>query len=150
MNQEKEGYAYRLETRKVYEPDFPYKNQSFSNSMQVHSFAESLQDADIEKFLILHTDGQNALICIQWYTGKPNSCIAPTREIIKHALLCSATGMIIVHNHPSSVKEFSQADRKVTKDILEACKLLEIKLLDHILVCGKEYLSMSDTGSMPL
>ena len=148
MVEEKTVYAYRLETRKVYEPDFPYKNQSFSNSVQVHSFAESLQDADIEKFLVLHTDGQNALICIQWYSGKPNSCDVPVREIIKHALLCSATGIILVHNHPSQIEKFSDADIKTTRLIKDAAKLLEIQVLDHILICGEKYLSMSDQGIM--
>jgi len=52
-----------------------------------------LQDSDIEKLLVLHLDGQNRLNCIQIQTGTVNRAAAYVREIIKHALLSSSSGI---------------------------------------------------------
>lgn len=126
-------YAYRLETKRIREPDFPYGDVKFLSPQEVAAFAGSLQDADIEKMLILYLDAQNKLICIQITMGTIDRQVIYPREIIKHALLATATGIILVHNHPSGQIDPSPEDKALTTSIQKACQLMDIRLLDHII-----------------
>ncbi len=134
-------YAYHLETRKVRENDFPYSSEPLQNPLAVVNFTKALQDSDIEKFLILYLNTKNRLICIEITSGTIDHQVIYPREIVKHALLSAAASIIIVHNHPSGIPEPSPEDRAITKAIREACQLLDIRTLDHIVVGedGKYY-----------
>lgn len=66
--------------------------------------------------------------------GSINESIAHPREIIRPALLASAYGIILVHNHPSGDPTPSQADKKLTVRINEACELVQVHLVDHIII----------------
>ena len=131
-------YAYRLETKRIKETDFPYNaEQTFNDPESAAHFAQTLQDADIEKFLILYLNSKNRLICIQITPGTINKQVIYPREIIKHALLSSAASLILIHNHPSGIPEPSPEDQAFTHSIKEACKLLDIAILDHVIL-GEE------------
>ena len=140
-------YARRIETRMVTERDFPYKREQFDRSQTIANFCNVLQDSDIEKLLVLHLDGQNRLNCIQIQTGTVNRAAAYVREIIKHALLSSSSGMAIVHNHPSGDPCFSEHDILFTRKLKIACEVMELTLLDHVLLTGEgRHISMADQG----
>jgi DNA repair protein RadC len=64
------------------------------------------------------------------------------------ALKTAAVGIIISHNHPSGTLKASSADQELTKRLVEACKLLDIALLDHLIVTPEygRYLSFADEG----
>lgn len=64
--------------------------------------------------------------------------------IVRGALDCFATGVILSHNHPGGNCRPSQADIAQTKKIKDACSVLDIKLLDHIVIGEKEYFSFND------
>ena len=143
-------YAYRLETRKVKEPDFKYDHATnLASPENVADFAKSLQDSDVEKFLVLHLSGKNRLICIQIYPGTIGSTVVYPREVIKHSLLSGATAMILVHNHPSGSGNFSNHDIRLTTQMSKACALIGITLFDHILIHDNKYTSMRSKGEMP-
>lgn len=65
-------YAYRIETKKVMEEDFPYGGIPLSSAEQVFFFAKSLQDLDYEKFLVIHVNDALRISCIQYFTGTTN------------------------------------------------------------------------------
>lgn len=67
--------------------------------------------------------------------GTVNSSLASPREILKRAILDNASSIIIAHNHPSGCSKPSSNDIEVTKRIAECGDLLDIKLLDHVIVC---------------
>mgnify|MGYP004508952397 CR=1 FL=1 len=67
-----------------------------------------------------------------------------TREIFMKSLLAGAVGIIIVHNHPSGVADPSPADQEVTKKIIQAGKLMDIPLLDHIIICENTHYSFRE------
>ncbi len=140
-------YAYRLETKRIREKDFPYNNQDLCSAEQVFEFCRSLQDLDIEKLITLYLNGLNRLICIQLFPGTINCAVVYPREIIKNALLAGACGVILVHNHPSGGLKFSEADINLTKRVKDACALVEIRLLDHVLI-GDGSVSMQEQGFM--
>jgi DNA repair protein RadC len=70
--------------------------------------------------------------------------VVDNKIIFKHALSHLASSIILVHNHPSSNNRPSKADIDITKKINEAGKMLDIKVLDHVIVAGQNYYSFSD------
>lgn len=84
------------------------------------------------------------------FMGGITGTLVDKRLIIKKALAGNSTGIIICHNHPSGSKNPSENDRKMTREVKEACKLLDISLLDHIIVTDDGYYSFSDQGERSL
>jgi DNA repair protein RadC len=84
------------------------------------------------------------LVSIGGLTGT----IADIRLILSVALKTAATGIMLAHNHPSGALSPSHADRAITSKINEAAKLMDIKLLDHIILSPEdgEYYSFADEG----
>ena len=96
-----------------------------------------------EHFLILSLDTRNHLINTKTISiGSLDSSIAHPREVFKDAIASSAASVIIVHNHPSGDSQPSEDDIKLTKRLVEAGEILGIEVLDHIIICDTEYLSM--------
>lgn len=77
--------------------------------------------------------------------GSGNSAYLAPREVFIRALLCGATQIILVHNHPGKSARPTEEDMNVTKKITEAGKLLNIPLTDHIII-GAEYFSFHEKG----
>lgn len=94
--------------------------------------------ADKEQFRILFLDKRNQLIAdeVQQVGTVDHTPVYP-REVVKRALELSATGVILVHNHPSGDPTPSQADIQMTQSIIEVAKPLGIAVHDHIVI-GKE------------
>ncbi|MBX6426703.1 MAG: DNA repair protein RadC [Variibacter sp.] len=94
--------------------------------------------ADKEQFRILFLDKRNQLIAdeVQQVGTVDHTPVYP-REVVKRALELSATGVILVHNHPSGDPTPSQTDIQMTQSIIEVAKPLGIAVHDHIVI-GKE------------
>jgi DNA repair protein RadC len=78
--------------------------------------------------------------------GTMNSCPGNPKLIASFALHTLADCVIIAHNHPAGSLKPSQADLTLTKELKDALNLIEVKLLDHLIITGKSYLSMADEG----
>ncbi|NML22707.1 DNA repair protein RadC [Pseudoflavitalea sp. G-6-1-2] len=78
--------------------------------------------------------------------GGITSTIVDVRIIIKKALELGAVKLILCHNHPSGSLEPSRADKTITSRIKEACSLLDLELLDHIIVSSGGYFSFAEQG----
>ena len=68
------------------------------------------------------------------------------REIVKFALLKNAAAIICGHNHPSGEVNPSGDDQAITRKIKQACGLVDIQLLDHLIIAGGEFFSFADEG----
>ena len=99
-----------------------------------------------ERFVAGYVNRANRLIGVcNISTGGITGTVADPKLIIAIALKSAATGIILAHNHPSGNLQPSVADIEITKKIQSACKFLDIKLLDHIIVVPQEsYLSFVD------
>ncbi|HEX8297241.1 MAG TPA: DNA repair protein RadC [Chthoniobacteraceae bacterium] len=75
--------------------------------------------------------------------GSLNESVAHPREIFRPAIIHSAFGVILVHNHPSGDPTPSDADRRLTTRLVEAARLLQIRLFDHVI------LGTADNGRVP-
>jgi DNA repair protein RadC len=84
------------------------------------------------------------------HIGGITGTLVDKRLILKKALVGNCTAIILAHNHPSGANKPSENDRKMTKQIKEACNLLDISLLDHIIVCNDNYYSFADNGERSL
>lgn len=108
---------------------------------------ETYLHGDIEIFGCLYLDGQNHVIeFAELFTGTVDKAAVFPREVVKKALLLGASAIILCHNHPSGNPKPSSEDEKVTKAIKEGCKLLEIKVLDHIIVANDNHYSFMESG----
>ena len=100
-----------------------------------------------EHFLALLLDTRNRLIKVaEISVGSLDSSIVHPREVFKEAISASAASVIFVHNHPSGDPEASEDDIKLTKRLAEAGEIVGIDVLDHIIVCDKDYLSLKGKG----
>lgn len=80
--------------------------------------------------------------------GGGTSCIVDLKIIIREAINLLASGVILIHNHPSGNLTASVQDRNITTRLLQACKTCEINLLDHLIVSDNGYYSFFDAGEL--
>ena len=96
-----------------------------------------------EHFLVLCLDTRNRLIhCRPVSIGSLDTSVVHPREAFKEAVSSSAASVIFVHNHPSGDPEPSKEDIELTKRLAKAGEIVGIEVLDHIIVCDKDYLSL--------
>lgn len=106
---------------------------------------------DAEHFRVLFLDRKNRLTADELQSiGTVDHCPVYTREVIKRALELSATAIIMVHNHPSGDPSPSSADVRVTREIADAGRPLNITLHDHIIVAATGYTSMREMKLLQL
>ena len=100
-----------------------------------------------EHFLVLLLDTRSQLIKVSEISvGSLDTSIVHPREVFKEAISASAASLIFVHNHPSGDTEASEDDIKLTKRLAEAGEIMGIDVLDHVIICDKEYLSLKREG----
>lgn len=110
-------------------------------------FMAELSDLNHERFMVMYLNTANKILDWEKISdGGLSSTIADIRIILKKALLKNAPRIIIAHNHPSGNRTASAADIALTNKLNEACNLLDITLLDHIIIAGNSYLSLKDEG----
>jgi len=96
-----------------------------------------------EHFWVICLDTRNRLInCKPVSIGSLDTSIVHPREVFKEAVSSSAASVIFVHNHPSGDPEPSKEDIELTKRLVKAGEIVGIDVLDHIIVCDKNYLSL--------
>jgi DNA repair protein RadC len=97
---------------------------------------------EVETFRLLFLDKKNQLIADEeQQRGTVDYTPVYAREVVKRALELSASGIILVHNHPSGDPTPSLADRDMTKKIIEAAEKLNIQVYDHIIIGRKGHVS---------
>lgn len=100
-----------------------------------------------EHFIVMLLNVKNRILDIIWlYKGTLNSSLIRVGEIFREAIRRQAASIIVAHNHPSGDPTPSPFDIQVTRDIRKAGKLLDIKLLDHLVIGDGEFVSMKKTG----
>lgn len=108
---------------------------------------ENLMDLPHEEFWVLLMNRANKVIKKKRVSeGGVSGTVADPKIIYKLALDELASGVIVAHNHPSGNLTASQSDIELTRKLKEAGKFLEIQLLDHLIIAGKNYYSFADAG----
>ncbi len=104
-----------------------------------------LQTLDHEESWVLFLTADNRLLCKEMITkGTLTSTPLDARTILRRALLNNAAAIILTHNHPSGNPSPSNSDIKMTSDIKDACNLMSITLVDHLIISTDSYFSFAD------
>ncbi|WP_428773719.1 RadC family protein [Vibrio sp.] len=106
-----------------------------------------LRDRQREAFYLLFLDNQHRVIEDEvLFEGTLDAASVYPREVVKRALHYNAAALILAHNHPSGVAEPSQADRRITRRLVDALALVDIRILDHFVVGDGEVVSFAERG----
>lgn len=101
-----------------------------------------LRDEVKEKFIVICLNSANKIIRYEVISvGNLNSSIVHPREIFKVAIDNNSANIILCHNHPSGNPEPSSEDISVTKKLVEAGKIMDIQVFDHIIIADQTYVS---------
>lgn len=122
------------------------KTDKITGSADVYeSMKPELADLPHEEFWLLLLNRANKIIKKQPISqGGVSGTVADPKIIFNHALNHLASSVILVHNHPSGNVKPSEADKRLTRQLYEAGKLLEIAVLDHIIFTDNAYFSFAD------
>ncbi|MEI6435540.1 MAG: DNA repair protein RadC [Bacteroidota bacterium] len=126
---------------------FKEKIRSSKDAFEI--FKSCLGDLPYEEFWVLLLNRANKVIQkVRISEGGISGTVVDPKKIFKIALDNHASSIILGHNHPSSLLTPSEADAKITKKLVEAGKLLEIAVLDHLIIGDNGFYSFADEGSM--
>lgn len=129
--------GHRIHKHETLEMESILSSQKLAKKMQ-----QELGDKKQEHLVALYLNTQNQIIHQQTiFIGSATRSIAEPREILHYAIKHMATSLILVHNHPSGAVAPSRNDDHVTKLVKEACDLIGIVLLDHLIVSQSSYFS---------
>jgi DNA repair protein RadC len=107
----------------------------------------SMRDLRKELFKVIYLNSQNQVIDTDdLFQGTVNSSAVHVREVMESALRNSAVSLIFAHNHPTGNPEPSKSDYDITRDLVHAGVIMQIKVLDHIIVGNNTYFSFASDG----
>lgn len=121
---------------------------------EIHSSAEAVEyfyarmsDLTHEQFWVMLLNSANNVIRMEQIgVGGLNGTSADPRKVFKLAIENQATAIMLCHNHPSGSVLPSKTDRELTANLIECGKILDIKVLDHLIIGENRYYSFSDTN----
>lgn len=115
----------------------------------VDLLAHKFRDRDQEVFSVVFLNTKHRVLKIEeLFSGTIDSASVYPREVVKRALTHSSSAIIAVHNHPSGNPEPSREDQRLTAELRDACKLVDVVLLDHVIIGGNDYFSFAEKGLM--
>lgn len=126
------------------------KKMIITRSEDVYSLMKPhLLDLPHEEFWVVLLNRANMVVKkVTISSGGISGTVADPRKIFKHAIEHLASGIILVHNHPSGNLKPSEADFQLTKKIKEGGKCLDIPVLDHLIFTNNGYYSFADEGKL--
>ncbi len=128
--------------RRLYEPSRG-KLEYLRSAEQVFEYLTDMRDLPKEHLRGLYLNTHYRVVHDEVISiGSLTANIIHPREVFKPAIDRGASAVIIAHNHPSGVVEASEADIEITKQLIEAGKILGISLLDHVIITSKAYKSI--------
>jgi len=108
-----------------------------------------LQDLDVEEFWLLLLNQNYRLIKkVRIAHGGISEVTVDIRILMREAVLANATQIAVCHNHPSGSLKPSRADDELTKSIQQACTVMRIRLMDHVIITDGAYYSYHEEGKI--
>ena len=124
----------------------PYKSKELTDPEKVYRLIKSrLKDYAREHFYIIPLNSRNYSIA-EVSVGSLNASIVHPREVFAEAVKNKAASVIFAHNHPSGDPEPSEEDLVITKRLVEAGKIMDIEVLDHVIVAKDAFFSFKNKG----
>lgn len=122
------------------------KSVIFHDSKEIAEYyMEQLRHEEQEHVVLIALDAKLRLICDKTlYIGTVSTCAVSARDIFRQALLTGASLIALLHNHPSGNATPSEADIKMTRDLRELGRKMEIPVYDHIIIGDRQYSSLNE------
>jgi len=118
---------------------------SLSSADVVASYLQKLIGAETkEHFVIMYLDSRYKLIIENVSIGTLDASLVHPREVFKKAILTNAAQCIVAHNHPSGDPEPSPQDIALTRQLVDASKIIGIDLIDHVIVANNKFRSLKE------
>ncbi len=112
-------------------------------------FHPRLRDCEHERFLVILLDSRHRVLReVTISQGTLTASLVHPREVFRAAVRESAAALVLVHNHPSGDPAPSGEDRQVTRRLIEAGRIVGIRVLDHVVVAERGYFSFCEAGEM--
>jgi len=126
------------------------KRQPVSNSRKAGELAIKLmQGRRLESFYVICLNSDNRLITAELLSeGTVNETVIYMRNVVEIALKYGAYSVILAHNHPSGLLSASKSDIESTEAIVKLLESVDVKVMDHVIVAGEDYLSFSEKKLM--
>lgn len=138
-------YIQKVEMKQIKVSEKIYKFICSEDVVKSKLVKKELLNLDREKFLALCLDGKNRVTAYEVVSmGTLNSSIVHPRESFKLAIKSNSASIVFVHNHPTGDPTPSADDMAITKRLVEAGKILGIKVLDHIIIGENKHFSFSE------
>ena len=96
--------------------------------------------------VILLNQRHKVIKCVELFRGTIDGASVYPREVVKLALQEGAAACVLFHNHPSGVKDQSNADEAITETLKAALALISVRVLDHLIIAADKMLSFSERG----
>ena len=107
----------------------------------------SMRDLKKELFKVIYLNTQNQIIdTADLFEGTVDTSAISPREVMEKALRQNASSLIFIHNHPAGDPEPSRHDKEITRGLVFAGNIMQIKVLDHIIIGGNRYFSFAAEG----
>jgi DNA repair protein RadC len=128
----------------------PGARTALGSPAEVHAaFGPLMEDLPREVFRVALLDAQNGLLRdIVVSEGTLSSTLVHPREVFKPALLEPAASIILIHNHPSGDPAPSREDLKLTRQLVECARMLELRIHDHVVIGQGRYVSFAERGML--
>lgn len=134
--------------------NYALKGAKITSSVDAYSLLRTCYPEfdNVEYFIALFLNRSNKVIgALPCSVGGLTTCLVDIRVILGNALVNRACSIIVSHNHPSGASYFSDEDKKMTKRLKDACTILDLNLLDHVLLYANDgeikYTSYADEGN---
>lgn len=115
--------------------------------MQKILLRDSKTDRDREHFWVVSLDTGNYILNIELVSlGTFNRVPVEPMEVLSIPLQKRAVKLVLIHNHPGGDLTPSEADKDVTDHLIQACKIMNIAILDNLIISETEFYSFADTG----
>jgi DNA repair protein RadC len=121
--------------------------QAAADYWRVHVEKAPYFNPEVECFVVLHLNTRRRVRGHHLASiGILDTILVHAREVFRAAIVASASAVVIMHNHPSGDPQPSEADIKVTRNLIRAGQLLKIEVLDHVIVGRPSHCSLRELG----
>jgi DNA repair protein RadC len=121
--------------------------QGAANYWHTHVEQAPYFNPEVECFIVLHLNTRRRIKGHHLASiGTLDTLLVHPREVFRAAVVASASGIVLMHNHPSGEPTPSEADIKITRDLIRAGQLLKLEVCDHVILGRERHTSLRELG----
>jgi DNA repair protein RadC len=126
----------------------PY-NGELTDTADAYKMFRHIVNEPRENFIALFLDNKNRILAFDTLSsGTTDETVVYPKEVVRTALLTNASSVILIHNHPSGDLKASEKDIIITAAVVQACEVIDIHVLDHLIISNNGYFSFSQAELM--